>query len=66
MKLTINGKTQDAAEGSSIQSLLLSLNLKEGGVVVEVNREIIERKEYGSTILVENDQLELITIVGGG
>ena len=35
-------------------------------VVVELNREILERDEYARVTVAEGDQLELVHFVGGG
>ncbi len=66
MKITVNDKTQEMTEGSSITDLLDELNLNADTVVVECDQAIIQRDNYRSTILQEGSKLELIRFVGGG
>ncbi|MBU0479776.1 MAG: sulfur carrier protein ThiS [Proteobacteria bacterium] len=66
MKIQCNGKDTIIDEGVSIEKLLLELALNPDTVVVECNERIILREDYGSHILVEGDELELIRFVGGG
>jgi len=47
-------------------SLLKFLDINPGRVAVEYNKEIIDKGQYDSVRLKENDNLEIITFVGGG
>ena len=53
-------------DGTSIEELILELELNPETVVVECNEKIILREEYAGHVLVEGDTLELIRFVGGG
>ena len=66
MKIRINGEEKEIAAGLSIASLLESLGIRPGRVVVERNREIVARDAYGLTRLAEGDALEIVHFVGGG
>jgi len=46
--------------------LLRSLDLNPGLVVVERNREILDRDRYGEVEVEAGDRLELVHFVGGG
>ncbi|MFC1782105.1 sulfur carrier protein ThiS [Planctomycetota bacterium] len=65
MKITINGKEKDIAEGTTAQQLLLQLNLK-GPLALELNRKLCPKSQHARTILENGDALEIVTIVGGG
>lgn len=62
----LNGKDRAIEGGLTVRSLLESLDLKPGMVVVELNREILERDSYATVTVAEGDTLELVHFVGGG
>ena len=64
--LTVNGKPQQAPEGTSLLGLLAVLELNPRSVVVEHNREIVRRLELDQHAVHEGDQVELVHFVGGG
>lgn len=66
IRVRINGKDREIDDGLSVRALLESLDLKPGMVVVELNREILERDSYPTTTVSEGDTLELVHFVGGG
>lgn len=65
MKLIINGKEREV-DVENIQQLLEQLELDPKKVVVELNRDIVDRAKYADTPLNEDDSLEIVTMVGGG
>ena len=62
----LNGKERDIERGHTIRSLLESLDLHPGLVVVELNREIVSRGRYDEVGVAAGDALELVHFVGGG
>lgn len=66
MTLTVNGKPQEVAEGSTVAELLRLLGLPPARVAVERNREIVPRATFGQVQLAAGDRLEIVTFVGGG
>jgi len=62
----INGEEREIPGGSSIRDLLVDLDLNPSLVVVERNREIVERERYDEVEIEEGDALELVHFVGGG
>lgn len=66
MPITLNGKIEYFDCPISIFELLNKKGLKPQRVVVEVNYEIIDRKNWGDFLLNENDQVEILQFVGGG
>ncbi len=66
MKLTVNGDERDLPADTSVRSLIESLGLGKAVVAVEVNRKLIPRQDHESTVLKDNDQVEVVTLVGGG
>lgn len=66
MTIVVNGQEQAAADGATVQDLLASLKLPVDQVAVERNLELVPRREFASVVLKANDQLEIVTLVGGG
>jgi sulfur carrier protein len=65
--ITVNGDSRDIPAGSTITSLLTSLELDPRLVVVERNREILrDRNSYGHIELTGGDTIEIVHFVGGG
>jgi sulfur carrier protein len=66
MRLTINGEARDVPEGLSLSGLLLHLELTDGLVAIERNREVVPRREHSSVFVQAGDVLEIVQFVGGG
>ena len=66
MKITVNGEKMDVGDNLSVQAILDALKLSEERVAVELNRAIVERESFRSSILREGDRVEIIGFVGGG
>ncbi|HSL71932.1 MAG TPA: sulfur carrier protein ThiS, partial [Longimicrobiales bacterium] len=62
----VNGDPREFAAGSSIADLLRELGLNPRLVVVEHNREILDRKLLDDVRVSAGDVLELVHFVGGG
>jgi len=66
MELMVNGEKRAVPEGTTVSTLLESLQVIPERVVVEVNLTILKRAEHAGTILQEGDQVEIVRFVGGG
>lgn len=66
IQLQINGRERTVPEGITVRGLLERLEILPGTVVVEWNREILDRGRYGEVILRDGDALEIVHFVGGG
>lgn len=65
MKIVLNGQPQEIPEHVTISGLIAHLQIK-GPLAVELNRQVCSKKLHAETTLKENDQVEIVTIVGGG
>lgn len=63
--MIVNGKEEQYQDITIIQ-LLEHYNLDKDSVVVEINRNIIPKKEYETYILSSLDKVEIVRFVGGG
>ena len=64
--ITLNGECRDLPAGLTVAQLLERLELPPERVAVERNRELVPRQRHAATILQDGDELELVTLVGGG
>lgn len=66
MKVVANGEAVELPDGSTVDDLLVALNLGGRWVLVERNGEPVERRHLSTTVLTEGDRLELVRAVAGG
>jgi thiazole synthase/sulfur carrier protein len=66
IEVTVNGDVRQMEAGLSVTQLLERLGLQPRLVVVEHNREILDRVSYDATPVQAGDNLELVHFVGGG
>jgi len=66
IRVQLNGKEREVGGDHTVRSLLESLELHPGMVVVELNREILERDSYENFGISDGDTIELVHFVGGG
>ncbi len=66
IRIHLNGSERDVDRGHTVRTLLEELELQPGMIVVELNRDILERDSYGDVAVNEGDTLELVQFVGGG
>ncbi|HBI02505.1 MAG TPA: thiamine biosynthesis protein ThiS [Paenibacillaceae bacterium] len=67
MNLTINGESQALPDTlSTVQDLLEYLKIQDRIVVVEINRNILQKEDHGNTPVSDRDTIELVHFVGGG
>lgn len=66
IRVHLNGKERAIERGHTVRSLLESLDLHPGMVVVELNRDILQRNSYENVRVSDGDTLELVHFVGGG
>lgn len=66
MRIVLNGEGREVPEGLSVAGLLQRLELRPERVAVERNRELVPRGRHAETPLAEGDELEVVTLVGGG
>jgi thiamine biosynthesis protein ThiS len=69
MHLMINGERRafdDLSATSTVAELLTILGLKSDRVAIERNGEIVSRPAWNTTVLAEEDRMEIVHFVGGG
>lgn len=66
MTVVVNGKPRELPGPLTVAELLAQLELPSRGVAVEVNLQIVPRAHHAEHALADGDQLEIVTLVGGG
>jgi thiamine biosynthesis protein ThiS len=66
LEIVLNGEARQLAAGATVLDLLAELGRDPRTVAVERNGEIVRRPEYGATLLVTGDRLEVVHFVQGG
>ena len=66
MKIRLNGEQREIDDGMTVSALFYSLNISELSSAVELNSDILDKKDYGKTRLNDGDLVEIISFVGGG
>ncbi|OXM84006.1 sulfur carrier protein ThiS [Paenibacillus rigui] len=66
MELIINGDSRSVTDVATVADLLVQFKLEQKILVIELNREIVERTDYDTTQLHEGDRIEIVHFVGGG
>ena len=66
MELVINGEKKTHQAGLTVAGLLEVLKMEPRVVAVEVNRQLVTRSLHDQTELKDGDELEIVSLVGGG
>ena len=66
MEILANGAAREVPSGITLAGFLDSLDLPTARVAVERNGAIVPADRYEAVILPGGDELEVVTLVGGG
>jgi thiamine biosynthesis protein ThiS len=66
MEITINGEKKTLSEERNLAELLVHFGLPSERVAVELNREVVRKKDWQAIKVSDGDKLEVIHFVGGG
>lgn len=66
MRILINGEGKECEDGISLSALIELLELPPQRIAIELNREVVRRGDWKSTVLKNEDRLEIVHFVGGG
>lgn len=64
--MKVNGEKFDFREGMTVSDLVAEMGFSEAMVAVELNLDILPKDSFSSTVLKENDCIEVVRFVGGG
>ncbi len=66
MKIRINNQEKLIDESQTLGDLMTELQMKKPGIAVAVNQRVINRMEWDSLVLKENDDVIIIKAACGG
>ena len=65
MRVFVNGEPRDTS-APTLAELIEQLDLPAPRIAIELNREVVRRNDWGSTMLQDDDRIEIVHFVGGG
>ena len=66
IKIKINGKINKIDDKTKLSDLVKNLKVPLKKVAIELNREIIDKKNLNKINLKANDKIEIVHFIGGG
>ncbi|THJ11109.1 MAG: sulfur carrier protein ThiS [Nitrospira sp. CG24C] len=66
MQIQVNGEPRGCRADATVGDLLRELAIKTERVAVELNLEILDRKEFDQRGLKQGDRVEILSFIGGG
>ncbi len=66
MNVILNGEQIEVADEAGLDELLIQLSLPKQRIAVELNKQVVRRKDWDATRLKEADKIEVVHFVGGG
>ena len=66
IKIRVNGKVKSISDNSRVSDLVKNLKIPIKKVAIELNKEIIDKKNISKINLKKNDKIEIVHFIGGG
>ncbi len=66
IKIKLNGKSKIIASNYKIHHLINDLKIPIKKVAIELNHEILNKKELNKIKIKKNDKIEIVHFIGGG
>ena len=66
IEIQVNGLPRQVEPRATVASLLGELGLNEGHIAVELNQRLVRQSERAAQTLAPGDEVEIVTLVGGG
>ncbi len=66
IKIRINGKLKFINFNTSLLNFIKALKIPIKKVAIELNEEIVDKKELNKILLKNNDKIEIVHFIGGG
>ncbi len=69
MEIVLNGQPREVGldpQTSTVDALIVALEMKADRIAVERNGEIVRRNEWATTAIRSGDRFEIVHFVGGG
>lgn len=66
MNCTINGEERELPDGTTIEQLLAILEMSDAVCAIEVDKQLVPNRQRGERVLHDGQQVEIVTLIGGG
>jgi thiamine biosynthesis protein ThiS len=66
LRVYVNGEARELSAPISLAELITQLDLPAARIAVELNRAVVRRNDWATTILHDQDRIEIVHFVGGG
>lgn len=66
IEFIVNGESSSIPAGSTVSDLLVQLEIRSRAIAIEINQQIVPGDQFENTIVKTNDEIEIVTLVGGG
>ncbi len=66
IRITMNGKDVEIESPMTVERLLDRVEVPPNYLAVEVNAEVVPREKYTIQMVDSGDEIEVVTLVGGG
>ena len=66
IKIIVNGKQMTVNFNISLKILIDNLKIPINKVAIELNREIVNKKNISKIIIKNKDKIEIVNFIGGG
>ncbi|WP_435095634.1 sulfur carrier protein ThiS [Candidatus Pelagibacter bacterium nBUS_27] len=66
IEIKVNGKLRFISDNFKISDLVKDLKIPLKKVAIELNREIIDKKNISKISIKKNDKIEIVHFIGGG
>ena len=66
VNILLNGQPREEPAELTVAELLSRLEMPHRGIAVEVNQQVVPRSRHAEQKLRDGDQIEIVSLVGGG
>jgi sulfur carrier protein len=66
IEITVNGQSVEIEQPMTVEQVLDSVEVPPNYLAVEVNAEVVPREDYTTRVIGPGDDVEVVTLVGGG
>ena len=66
IEIRVNGKVKSTSDKYKMSDLVKNLKIPMKKVAIELNQEIMDKKNISKIILKRNDKIEIVHFIGGG
>jgi sulfur carrier protein len=66
IEITVNGEAVEIESSMTVDRLLDTVDVPPNYLAVEVNGEVVPREDYTTKLVGPGDDVEVVTLVGGG